>query len=402
MNQWWVIAVGVSFLAGYFIVQYMVQSLARLGLYAVLMVAAFIGLVFLLVTAYREQWLISAGLLFLAGLLVGYLAANALFLRQEEIRELPTLTRTDGGDGHTAVLYFTHGEPPGYSPLPWIETIREYDHDNVPFIPWVFRPLFFNQLRAEYFKAGGSAHNKLHQAFFDTLRHSMPEEMERGTKFYLAFLDSNPRPDEMTIHAINDGASKIIVLPVFITESTHTLAGQEMVNSVEPECYGVQVCYTGALWNSESLQASFVERAVEMTGSSDKTDIGVLLVGHGQPTQWENLYPAQNRQETEYREAILEKLVEAGYKSENIFLGWMEYQQPTITKAVSELAERGVKKILVFAVSLSADSIHSDIEVPAAVAEADLPETIQIAYIGQYGDHPLAIQAMREKIVNCK
>ena len=79
----------------------------------------------------------------------------------------------------------------------------------------------------------------------------MPEEVAAGSKFYLAFLDSNPRPDEMTIRAINDGASRVIILPVFITESTHTEAGKEMVASVEPEKYGVQTCYTGALWDSE-------------------------------------------------------------------------------------------------------------------------------------------------------
>jgi formate hydrogenlyase subunit 4 len=57
---------------------------------------------------------------------------------------------------------------------------------------------------------------------------------------------------------------------------------------------------------------------------------------------------------------------------------------------------------LVFAVSLSADSIHSDVDVPHAVEEAGLPEGIMVEFVGQYGDHPLAIQAMKEKILKCK
>jgi hypothetical protein len=61
-----------------------------------------------------------------------------------------------------------------------------------------------------------------------------------------------------------------------------------------------------------------------------------------------------------------------------------------------------VDKILVFSVSLSADSIHSDIEVPAAISEAKLPTDVTISYVGQYGDHPLAIKAMIEKISSCK
>ena len=66
------------------------------------------------------------------------------------------------------------------------------------------------------------------------------------------------------------------------------------------------------------------------------------------------------------------------------------------------MAGLGIEKILVLAASLSADSIHSDVEVPAAVAEANLPKDIQVEYVSQYGDHPLAIQAMKEKIAKCR
>ena len=67
----------------------------------------------------------------------------------------------------------------------------------------------------------------------------------------LAFLDTAPHPDDMAIKAINEGASKIIVFPIFVTESTHTIAGQEMVDSVNPQQYGVEVSYTGALGKSD-------------------------------------------------------------------------------------------------------------------------------------------------------
>ncbi len=399
--RWFLLAV-VAFVGGFFVVQYMVQPTDHIGLYAVFLVFSLAGIIFLLIMNFKGREIIIAGLLLVGGLVSGYMAANAAFLAQEEKRELPDLVRKDGGDGHTAILYFTHGEPPGYSAQPWIETIRELDHDNVPFVPWLFRPFFFNTVRREYFEAGGSAHNKLHKAFFDTLRRSMPEEEARGSEFYLAFLDSNPRPDEMAIRAINEGASKIIILPVFITESTHTVAGQEMVASVNPEAIGVQVCYTGTLWDSEPLQTSIVERADEMIDDMDKSKVGILLVGHGQPTEWEQIYPEQNKQESLYRDAIREKLIADGYLPDHVVSGWMEFQEPSITKSITELSGRGVEKILVLAVTLSADSIHSDVEVPAAVTKANLPAEIQVEYVGQYGDHPLAIQAMIEKIAKCR
>lgn len=401
----WILIAFFSFLTGFFIVQYMIQPPAQIGLYAVFLSVTVGSTLFVLVrkrAEFRGRKMFLVVLLSVLVLISGYSLANAAFLAQNEERELTGILRTDGGDGHTAILYFTHGEPPAYSPMPWIETMRELDHDNVPFVPWIFRPIFFNTLRSEYLETGGSAHNKLHTMFLDNLRRAMPEEEANGTKFYLAFLDSDPRPDEMAINAINDGASKIIILPVFITESTHTAAGQEMVASVQPEKYNIQVIYTGALWNSESLQNVFVERANELTSGLEKSKVGILLVGHGQPTEWEKIYPAQNQQENQYREAIREKLIADGFSPENIALGWMEFQKPTITESVKELSGHALDKILVFSVSLSADSIHSDIEVPAAIKEAKLPDNITISYVGQYGDHPLAIKAMIEKISSCK
>ena len=400
-TRWFLLVVFV-FLSGYFLIQYMVRPTDQVGLYAVLLALTLAGSFYIMVRSFKGMEFVWAGLTVLVVFAAGWTTANAVFLAQEEERELPVLTRTDGGDGHTAILYFTHGEPPGYSAQPWIETIRELDHDNVPFVPWLVRPMFFNGVRSEYFEAGGSAHNKLHETFLDNLKRAMPDETAAGTRFYLAFLDSNPRPDEMTIRAINDGASRIVILPVFITESTHTEAGKEMVASVEPEKYGVQTCYTGALWDSESLQNLFVERANEMLDGTDKSKVGILLVGHGQPTEWENIYPQQNKQESQYREAIRAKLIADGFPAENVSLGWMEFQEPDITASAQALAGLGVEQILVFAVSLSADSIHNDVDVPHAVRDANLPPNISVEFVGQYGDHPFAIQAMKEKIEQCK
>jgi hypothetical protein len=172
----WFLAVGLAFLAGYFLIQYMVCPTDRIGLYAVLLAFSLAGSIFILARSFKGKQYLRAGGLALAGFVVGYAIANAAFLGRVEDRELPKLVRTDGGDGHTAVLYFTHGEPPGYSAQPWIETIRELDHDNVPFVPWPVRPIFFNGVRHEYFLAGGSAHNKLHETFMDNLRRAMPQE----------------------------------------------------------------------------------------------------------------------------------------------------------------------------------------------------------------------------------
>ena len=397
----WLITFVFAWIIGFFLIQCLVRPPEKMGWYGALLALASAALLLTLVRSFRGIDFLLAGLVILVGFVLGYIIANAAFLAKKVVRRLPEIQRRDGGDGHTAILYFTHGEPPGYSAQPWVDTIREFDRDKVPFIPWLIRPIFFNTVRREYLAAGGSAHNQIHQIIIDNLKRAMPDEVQKGARFYLSFLENNPYPDEMAIRAINEGASRIVILPVFITESSHTEEGKKMVSSVAPEKYGVQTFYTGALWDSETLQYSFVERTNEMLNGLDKSKVGILLVGYGQPTQWENIFPAQNRQEIQYRESIRDKLLSDGFSPELVVLGWMDFQEPSITAMLKELAAKGVEKILVLGTSLSADSIHTGTKIPLAIEKARLPDEIPVEFLRQYGDHPLAIQAMKEKIATC-
>jgi len=74
------------------------------------------------------------------------------FLAQGDTREPPELTRAKGdpGDGHTAVVYFTHGEPETYNPIGWINQFNEFDEQDIPFVPLIARPFFVYQLRNAY------------------------------------------------------------------------------------------------------------------------------------------------------------------------------------------------------------------------------------------------------------
>ena len=300
-----------------------------------------------------DSW---GSLLAIVCLIAGYLVGTSVYLAQEEHRDLPAVTRSRGetGDGHTAVLYFTHGEPPAYSPLPWIETFHELDGDGVSFIPWPFRPVFLNNLRREYLVVGGSAHNKVHQIMLQSLIQNLPLAKDQGVRFYQAFLDNPPRPDEMAIAAINDGASKLVVLPVFLTDSSHTQAGQEMIDAVGFEKYGIDVCYAKPLWDTEALQQMFVERANDNLGGVARDQVGIVLVGHGQPDDWDAIYPTQTEQENLFRTQVRQRLVEAGYLADHISLGWMEFKEPDIQQAVRELVAKGVKRLLIFSASISA------------------------------------------------
>ena len=120
--------------------------------------------------------ILAAGVI-LVGFLAGYLTTTMVFLNLEEERDLAEVSLLKGEQrDHTAVIYFTHGEPPAYSPMPWIETFKELDADKVSFIPKPFRPFFFLKFREEYLKVGGSPHNFIHQDMARSLKEAYKAE----------------------------------------------------------------------------------------------------------------------------------------------------------------------------------------------------------------------------------
>ena len=399
----WAVIVVLSVVLGVGLVQYLVAPPLRMAAYLLLCAFLVVGLVLAIFVGQRGRARVLAAGVVLAGFLVGYLAATTVFLNLEEERHLTELNLPPAEQrDHTAVIYFTHGEPPAYSPMPWIETFKELNADKVSFIPTPFRPFFFLKFREEYLKVGGSPHNYIHQDMAGSLKEAFRAEGDDTTRFYMAFLDSNPRPDEAVIRALNEGANRVLFATVFVTVSSHTKAGQDLVKELDLDQYGVPICFSDPLWNSETLQEMFVARANEHLNGTDKSKVGILLVGHGQPEDWDKIYPTQTEQEIEFRRSIIDRLAADGYTEENISLAWMEFKQPEVGEVARELASRGVEKLFVFATSISASSLHSLYDIPEAVIESGLPEGVEVVNLGAWDDDPIVIRAIKEQLETCK
>ena len=142
----------------------------------------------------------------------------------------------------------------------------------------------------------------------------------------------------------------------------------------------------------------FVARANENIGDTDKGKVGVLLVGHGQPDEWDVQWPTETEQETAFRQEVLNLFVEDGYDERNLSLAWMEFKEPQPAEKVEEFFQNGIEKLVFYSAAISADSIHSQYDVPEMVDEADIPEDIPILNLGAWNDDPLVIKAIKKKI----
>jgi len=397
----WLLLVLLAFALGILIVEYMTVDPIRMSIYLLLGAIAGFALIVFVALGFkgRRSRFVALGVILVA-LLAGYLLRTETVLAREDDRPVPELTRAKGdpGNGHTAIVYFTHGEPETYDPIGWINQFNEFDEQGIAFVPTIARPLFIHQLRNAYLKVGSSHHRQMHYQMLQSLEDAYRQEGDETTQFYLSFLDDSPRPDAAVIQALNDGASHIIVSEVFLTISNHTAEGEELIEAVDVEEYGAKLAFTGPLYDSETLQRMFVERAKDNIGDTDVANVGVLLVGHGQPDEWDVEWPTETEQELGFREAVLEKFEQSGYRPENLSLAWMSFKEPKPAPKVEEFVANGVEKVVFFSAAISADSIHSQYDIPELVYEAEVAEDLPILNLGAWNDDPLVIQAIKEKI----
>ena len=397
----WVLLVILAVLLGFLVVEYMTVHPLEMSTYLLLSAIVGFAICVLIALGFAHKRLLPIALVVtVVAFLAGYTITTEAFLAREDKRPVPELIRAKGdpGDGHTAVIYFTHGEPETYDPIGWINQFNEFDDQGIPFVPLVARPFFVYQLRNAYLKVGSSHHRQMHYQMLQSLEEAYRQAGDETTHFYISFLDDDPRPDAAVIEALNDGASHIIVSEVFLTISNHTAEGEELIEALSVEEYGATLEFTGPMYDSETLRSMFVQRANENIGNTDPEKVGVLLVGHGQPDEWDIEWATETEQEIGFRKGVLEDFERAGYKPEHLSLAWMSFKQPKPAPKVEEFAANGVQKVVFFSAAISADSIHSQYDIPELVYEADVSDELEILNLGAWNDDPIVIQAIKEKI----
>ncbi len=396
----WILIILLGLASGVSLVRFLTLHPLRMSFYLFLFCFCVFILTAWILIFFKGRPLLLAIALALACFIAGYTAITHRVLSREDSHKVPAITRAkdDPGDGHTAVIYLTHGEPETYNPIGWINTFREIDETNVPFVPRLARPFFLAELRKAYLRVGASQHHRIHQQMLNSLQKAFRDKGDTKTRFYLSFLDDDPRPDVAAIQALNEGASRIIVSLVFVSVSNHTAKGQEIIRKLGLEDYGITLRFTEPLWNSATLQSMFLARANAAIGTTDKSKVGVLLVGHGQPVEWDREFPTQAEHELAFRLQAL-KLFEAdGYHPENLSIAWMEFKEPKPAPKVEELVKNGVEKIVFFAAAISAESIHSQHDIPELVHKARVPEGFPLINLGAWNDDPIVIEAIKERI----
>ena len=84
-------------------------------------------------------------------------------------------------------------------------------------------------------------------------------------------------------------------------------------------------------------------RANSNIGDTDKSKVGILLVGHGQPDEWDIEWATETEQELSFRYDVLAMLDEDGFQPENLSLAWMEFKEPKPAEMIAEFSTTALR-----------------------------------------------------------
>jgi hypothetical protein len=116
----------LAFLAGYSYVKYLSVHPTKMDRFLAITLFLVGGIVVFMAAYLSRQQVYIAAIFSLALFVLGYTLATWRLMNMPDDRPMPRLTRSpdDAGGGHTAVIYFTHGEPTTYTPIAWVNQFK--------------------------------------------------------------------------------------------------------------------------------------------------------------------------------------------------------------------------------------------------------------------------------------
>jgi protoheme ferro-lyase len=215
--------------------------------------------------------------------------------------------------------------------------------------------------------------------------------------WHLSFLDAEPPLREAVADAARSGATDLVFLTVFLTDSDHTAEADDMDEAMGLSGAGMRVTRTPVLWDDPRLARMIAGKVAHAAGERDRSAVGVLLVGHGQPEEWDRTHPTETQQEVAFRGAVRDLLVADGFRADLVSDAWMSFRPPRVPERVRELAARGATTVVGVPVTISADSLHSLHDTPSLVRKGARGTGLEVVDVGAWNTDPLLVELLADR-----
>ena len=76
----------------------------------------------------------------------------------------------------------------------------------------------------------------------------------------------------------------------------------------------------------------------------------------------------------------------------------MEFKAPKVEGKIEEFVNKKLQKVYYFPAAISADCIHTQIDLPEQIARVDIPSDMEIVDLGGWNNDPIVVRAIKEKV----
>jgi protoheme ferro-lyase len=328
------------------------------------------------------------------GLAFGWAAASYARLGEPDRATPRVAPRESTAPRRLCIVYFTHGEPETYQPEPWVRMLHELDATVPGFPPKPVWPFILAGVKRSFRAVGTSPHGRIHSETMAAVRRAVDRP---DVEWRLAFLDAEPSLWDAMAGAARDGATGVVLLTVFLTESDHTAAADDLDGAMGLSEAGIRVVRTPVLWDDPRLARMVAQKVERAAADRDRSTVGVLLVGHGQPEQWDRTHPTETEQEIAFRAAVRDILVAEGFRADLVSDGWMSFRRPRVPERVRELADAGATCVIGVPVTISADSLHSLHDTPELMRRGARRSALEVIDVGGWNTEDLLVGLLADR-----
>jgi len=217
----------------------------------------------------------------------------------------------------------------------------------------------------------------------------------------VAFADGSPTLRESVDAALGAGAATVTVVTLGPDGSlpAHDAAFEiEQTREGGPE--RLPLVFAPSIWHSEDLAGRLVSRILDTTLGALPEEVGVALVGDGQPAIWEDSDRSWRERENYFNQRVRLLLSEHGILGQNVRTAWLEWQSPDVTEVVRHLAAMGCNRIVVAPSTIPCVSLSTALDLEHMVASARVAEGVRTVTLPPWGDDPSLAAAAAEAILS--
>ncbi len=343
----------------------------------------------------RADTMIVAGFIAVAVALGGFALAAALLPVWTAPRSAAASRGMGADNGRIAVIVLAGGEPERYDPSVLTAGFLDLEETGVPLPPEATRTLMYLSEKSRYASVGGSPARAGARSIADKLSRVLEAETTQSD-VRVAWLDPPERLDDAVAAAAADGYHHVAVVPLGIADSLYLDRAKRSVDTLGLGADGMRVAYAAPLWGSSDIARAVAEAVLASVPEADRSSTGVVLVGHGQPWQWDRTHPAGSEQETYFAQRVRALLLDGGFGSGMVRLGWLDWQEQGVPEAVRHLVAFGARRVLVVPAAMPVETLGTLIDLRGAAEESLLGTHVKLEVLPAWGDRPTVITALAD------